>query len=144
MAQESAAYLSLPVSLQLFSSTDREALVSGVEEYAVWFVLLAIGAALVQFMSVSCLSLAGERLTARLRVKTFRAMLRQEMSWFDKKSNSTGALTSRLATDASEVKGVSTQLHTQTEHVHLLGHWDTSGNTFTNTVWFCSSCSNSI
>ena len=81
---------------------------SGVEEYAVWFLLLAIGAGLVQFVSVSCLSLAGERLTARLRVKAFRAILRQEMSWFDKKSNSTGALASRLATDASEVKGVST------------------------------------
>ena len=55
----------------------------------------------------STLSVAGERLTARLRVKTFKAMLRQEAGWFDRRENATGALTQRLATDASEVKGVS-------------------------------------
>ncbi len=33
-------------------------------------------------------------------------MLRQEISWFDQKIHSTGALATRLATDAAEVKGV--------------------------------------
>ena len=37
----------------------------------------------------------------------FQAMLRQDMSWFDRRSNSTGALTTRLANDASEIQGVS-------------------------------------
>ncbi|KAM4026720.1 ATP-dependent translocase ABCB1 isoform 1-T1 [Anomaloglossus baeobatrachus] len=48
---------------------------------------------------------AGEILTTRLRLYTFKAMLRQEMGWFDDKKNSTGALTTRLATDASQVQG---------------------------------------
>ncbi|XP_069815586.1 ATP-dependent translocase ABCB1-like isoform X2 [Dendropsophus ebraccatus] len=48
---------------------------------------------------------AGEILTMRLRLLTFKAMLRQEMGWFDDKKNSTGALTTRLATDASQVQG---------------------------------------
>ncbi|XP_073533538.1 ATP-dependent translocase ABCB1 [Phyllobates terribilis] len=48
---------------------------------------------------------AGEILTTRLRLFTFKAMLRQEMGWFDDKKNSTGALTTRLATDASQVQG---------------------------------------
>ncbi|XP_075067982.1 ATP-dependent translocase ABCB1 isoform X5 [Mixophyes fleayi] len=48
---------------------------------------------------------AGEILTKRLRLMTFKAMLRQEMGWFDDKKNSTGALTTRLATDASQVQG---------------------------------------
>ena len=30
----------------------------------------------------------------------------QEISWFDKHDNSVGALTTRLATDASQVQGV--------------------------------------
>ena len=34
-------------------------------------------------------------------------MLRQEIAWFDQKVNSTGALATRLASDASAVKGVS-------------------------------------
>ena len=37
----------------------------------------------------------------------FKAMLRQDISWFDRRSNSTGALTTRLANDASEIQGVS-------------------------------------
>ncbi|XP_074938856.1 ATP-dependent translocase ABCB1-like isoform X2 [Phalacrocorax aristotelis] len=48
---------------------------------------------------------AGEILTMRLRFMAFKAMLRQDMSWFDNSQNSTGALTTRLANDASQVKG---------------------------------------
>ena len=53
------------------------------------------------------LSVAGERLTKRLRYLSFKAMLRQEMSWFDRKANSTGALLTRLVSDTAAVKGVS-------------------------------------
>nr|KAF6417724.1 ATP binding cassette subfamily B member 4 [Rousettus aegyptiacus] len=35
----------------------------------------------------------------------FKAMLRQDISWFDDHKNSTGALSTRLATDASQVQG---------------------------------------
>ncbi|XP_066209900.1 phosphatidylcholine translocator ABCB4 isoform X3 [Saccopteryx leptura] len=49
---------------------------------------------------------AGEILTTRLRSMAFKAMLRQDMSWFDDHKNSTGALSTRLATDASQVQGV--------------------------------------
>uniref|UniRef100_A0A7M4F011 ATP-binding cassette sub-family B member 5 n=1 Tax=Crocodylus porosus TaxID=8502 RepID=A0A7M4F011_CROPO len=48
---------------------------------------------------------AGEILTMRLRFMAFKAMLRQDISWFDDPKNSTGALTARLANDASQVKG---------------------------------------
>ena len=51
--------------------------------------------------------MAGERLTKRLRYYSFKAMLRQEMAWFDRKANSTGALLTRLASDTASVKGVS-------------------------------------
>lgn len=50
---------------------------------------------------------SGELLTRRLRKLGFQAMLRQEIGWFDDPRNSPGALTTRLATDASMVQGVS-------------------------------------
>lgn len=50
---------------------------------------------------------SGELLTRRLRMIGFQAMLRQEIGWFDNPINSPGALTTRLATDASMVQGVS-------------------------------------
>ena len=58
---------------------------------------------------VMCLTLSGERLMYTLRSITFKAMLRQEIAWFENKKNSTGALTVRLASDASCAKGVSVQ-----------------------------------
>ena len=63
--------------------------------------------ALSLYCQVVCFGIAGEALTARLRSKSFKAMLRQEMGWHDDERNSTGTLTTRLANDAGEVQGVS-------------------------------------
>lgn len=52
-------------------------------------------------------SLAGVRLTARLRVAAFSAILRQEVGWFDDERNSVGTLCARLSGDAASVQGVS-------------------------------------
>lgn len=56
-------------------------------------------------------SKSGELLTRRLRRLGFQAMLGQEVGWFDDHRNSPGALTTRLATDASQVQGVSYRLN---------------------------------
>uniref|UniRef100_A0AAQ5Z9G7 Bile salt export pump n=1 Tax=Amphiprion ocellaris TaxID=80972 RepID=A0AAQ5Z9G7_AMPOC len=50
-------------------------------------------------------SKSGELLTRRLRRLGFHSMLGQEIGWFDDHRNSPGALTTRLATDASQVQG---------------------------------------
>uniref|UniRef100_A0A6I8SWM3 ATP-binding cassette sub-family B member 5 n=1 Tax=Xenopus tropicalis TaxID=8364 RepID=A0A6I8SWM3_XENTR len=47
---------------------------------------------------------SGETLTMRLRHMAFKAMIQQDIAWFDDKDNNTGALTTRLATDASEIQ----------------------------------------
>lgn len=52
---------------------------------------------------------SGEALTLRLRQLAFRTLLRQEMAYFDDHNNSTGALCTRLSTDASGVQGVGVQ-----------------------------------
>ncbi|XP_069502709.1 ATP-dependent translocase ABCB1-like [Ambystoma mexicanum] len=48
---------------------------------------------------------AGENLTMRLRSWSFKALLRQEIGWFDDHRNAVGVLITRLATDASQAKG---------------------------------------
>jgi len=50
---------------------------------------------------------SGEALTKRLRSKTFRAILRQDIAYFDQAEHNTGALCSYLATEASAVQGAS-------------------------------------
>ncbi|XP_052275142.1 ATP-dependent translocase ABCB1-like isoform X2 [Dreissena polymorpha] len=51
-----------------------------------------------------CFGYSGESLTLRLRLESFRSFLRQDVAYFDDPKHSTGALTTRLATDASLVK----------------------------------------
>ncbi|XP_032037394.1 ATP-binding cassette sub-family B member 5 isoform X2 [Aythya fuligula] len=48
---------------------------------------------------------SGEILTMRLRSLSFRALLQQEIGWYDDQKNAVGILLTRLATDASQVKG---------------------------------------
>ena len=55
-------------------------------------------------------------MTLRLRYQAFKAMMRQEMGWFDEEEHSTGALTSALADDTRNVQGVS---HTKTDGLWL-------------------------
>nr|XP_045016867.1 phosphatidylcholine translocator ABCB4 isoform X2 [Jaculus jaculus] len=65
---------------------------------------------------------AGEILTTRLRSMAFKAMLRQDMSWFDDHKNSTGALSTRLATDAAQVQGATgTRLALVAQNIANLG-----------------------
>ncbi len=48
---------------------------------------------------------SGEALTKRLRSEAFQAILRQDVSFFDDPQNSTGALCTRLSSEASSVRG---------------------------------------
>ena len=51
--------------------------------------------------------ISGENLTKRLRSRYFKAILSQEIGWFDHPDNSVGTLCTRLSTDAAAVQGVS-------------------------------------
>ncbi|KAK1172557.1 hypothetical protein AOXY_G5169 [Acipenser oxyrinchus oxyrinchus] len=89
----------------VFVETDREVLRYKATMFSLFF--LAIGG--VSFFSLFfqgfSFGKSGEILTMRLRFRAFKAMLRQDLGWFDDPKNSTGALTTRLATDAAQVQG---------------------------------------
>ncbi|CAK4514418.1 unnamed protein product [Aphanomyces euteiches] len=50
-----------------------------------------------------------ERLTTRIRGLCFRSMLRQDIGWFDDSKNSSGALTTRLATDSAAIRSMTAE-----------------------------------
>ncbi|NXT21654.1 MDR1 protein, partial [Syrrhaptes paradoxus] len=89
----------------IFSETDKTILREKSNLYSVLFLVLGIMSFFTFFFQGFAFGKAGEILTMRLRFMAFKAMLRQDMSWFDNPKNSTGALTTRLANDASQVKG---------------------------------------
>ncbi|XP_044534852.1 ATP-dependent translocase ABCB1-like [Gracilinanus agilis] len=73
--------------------------------FSLLFLVIGIISFITFFLQGFTFGKAGEILTKRLRYQVFKSMLRQDVSWFDDPKNTTGALTTRLATDASQVKG---------------------------------------
>ncbi|XP_014643708.1 PREDICTED: multidrug resistance protein 1-like [Ceratotherium simum simum] len=74
--------------------------------FSLLFLVLGIISFITFFLQGYMFAKAGEILTRRLRYLVFRSMLRQDVSWFDNPKNTTGALTTRLANDAGQVKGL--------------------------------------
>lgn len=66
------------------------------------------------------MAIAGEALTIRMRRMAFASMLKQEIGWFDERSNQVGALTARLATDATLVRGVCKQEYSYLKYIDQL------------------------
>ncbi|XP_029414182.1 multidrug resistance protein 1A isoform X3 [Nannospalax galili] len=77
--------------------------------FSLLFLVSGIVCFITYFLQGFTFGKAGEILTKRLRYMVFKSMLRQDMSWFDDHKNTTGALTTRLANDAADVKGIATE-----------------------------------
>uniref|UniRef100_A0A8C2J183 ABC-type xenobiotic transporter n=1 Tax=Cyprinus carpio TaxID=7962 RepID=A0A8C2J183_CYPCA len=73
--------------------------------FSLFFLLTGAVAFITYFFQGFMFGKSGELLTMRLRSQAFNAMMRQEIAWFDDDNNAVGVLTTKLATDASLVKG---------------------------------------
>ncbi|RZC36876.1 ABC tran domain containing protein, partial [Asbolus verrucosus] len=73
--------------------------------FSLYFVIIGIITAVATFMQMYSFTIAGEKLTLRIRGKMFRAMLNQEMAWFDRKENGVGALCAKLSGETASVQG---------------------------------------
>ncbi|KAG9340851.1 hypothetical protein JZ751_020044, partial [Albula glossodonta] len=91
--------------LGTFSIRDLNEQRKQIDGICVLFVIVGIVSFFSQFIQGYAFGKSGELLTRKLRKLGFQAMLKQEVGWFDNPMNSPGALTTRLATDASMVQG---------------------------------------
>lgn len=82
---------------------------SGVDYWSTVFVITGI----TQFFTSATMSIAfaycSERLIRNARSQAFRAILRQDINFFDREENSVGALTSFLSTQTKALAGISGQ-----------------------------------
>uniref|UniRef100_A0A3Q3DTX5 ATP-binding cassette, sub-family B (MDR/TAP), member 11a n=1 Tax=Hippocampus comes TaxID=109280 RepID=A0A3Q3DTX5_HIPCM len=92
---------------QTFALADINEQREQINGICVLFCIVAVTSVFSQYLQFQGYAFAksGELLTRRLRKLGFQAMLRQDIGWFDDLKNSPGALTTRLATDASMVQG---------------------------------------
>ncbi|XP_016324334.1 bile salt export pump-like [Sinocyclocheilus anshuiensis] len=91
--------------LGTFSIQDLDEQRRQINGICILFVSIGVLSFFSQFLQGYSFAKSGELLTRRLRKVGFQAILKQETSWFDNPINSPGALTTRLATDASMVQG---------------------------------------
>ncbi|KAH8825379.1 multidrug resistance protein 1 [Flagelloscypha sp. PMI_526] len=89
-----------------FSAIDNGTRRHAGDRNALWFFIIAI-------ISTGCIAAqnylfaaAAAQLTYKIRSKSFKAMLRQDIEYFDKDEHSTGALTSSLSENAQKVNGL--------------------------------------
>ncbi|XP_066999280.2 multidrug resistance protein homolog 49 isoform X2 [Anabrus simplex] len=73
--------------------------------YSILFLVVGIMTGLGTFLQLYMFSIAGVKLTNRLRKQVFSAVLQQEIAWFDDERNSVGVLCARLSGDAASVQG---------------------------------------
>ncbi|KAL0418478.1 UNVERIFIED_CONTAM: ABC transporter B family member 11 [Sesamum radiatum] len=100
------AGLSLPLMTVLFGelansfgqNVDTGRVVNEVSKISVKFVYLALGAGTAAFSQMACWMITGERQAVRIRNLYLRAILRQDIGYFDKETN-TGEIVERMSTD---------------------------------------------
>ncbi|XP_056190703.1 ATP-binding cassette sub-family B member 5 isoform X1 [Falco biarmicus] len=88
-----------------FQETDPEKRSKNTLVLSLMFLLLGVITLAAYIIQGFMFGKAGEMLTMRLRSLSFRALLQQEVGWYDDQKNAVGVLLTRLATDASQVKG---------------------------------------
>eukprot|EP01134_Creolimax_fragrantissima_P003938 CFRG3938T1 len=79
---------------------------SDVDFYSLMFVALAAFVFIAQWLAISPLAMSGELLTQKVRLASFKAIMRQDIGFFDARENSVGVLSARLSTEAADVQSV--------------------------------------
>ncbi|XP_030088446.2 ATP-binding cassette sub-family B member 5 isoform X2 [Serinus canaria] len=92
-----------------FQETDPEKRSKNTVLFSLIFLLLGVIILAAYIIQGFMFGKSGETLTMRLRSLSFRTLLQQEIGWYDDQKNAVGVLLTRLATDASQVKGISTE-----------------------------------
>ncbi|XP_064907342.1 ATP-binding cassette sub-family B member 5 isoform X1 [Columba livia] len=88
-----------------FQETDPEKRSKNTVVLSLMFLLLGVIILAAYIIQGFMFGKSGELLTMRLRSLSFKALLQQEIAWYDDQKNAVGVLLTRLATDASQVKG---------------------------------------
>jgi len=90
--------------LTAMSILDYELARTWTEWLAAGFGFLAVAEIVAQYFQTYLFEIIGERMTRRIRTDYFRALLRQDIGWFDDPANALGVLTSRLAVDIKLIR----------------------------------------
>ncbi|KAI6035808.1 P-loop containing nucleoside triphosphate hydrolase protein [Pisolithus marmoratus] len=89
-----------------FSQTDPSARRHESDVAALWFFIVAMTSSVVLAIQNYVLKSAASELTTKLRTLSFRAILRQDIQFFDRVENNSGMLTSRVNDNPQKIEGL--------------------------------------
>ncbi|KAF8575980.1 ste6-like protein [Ramaria rubella] len=92
-------------TIQTFQNTGHSLRVQ-MDRNALWFFLIAIVSSIAISLQNYLFASAAAQLTYKLRSLSFKAILRQDIEFFDDDKNSTGSLTSSLSENPQKVNGL--------------------------------------
>ncbi|KAL5715950.1 ABC-type xenobiotic transporter [Ranunculus cassubicifolius] len=90
--------------ISIYFLTDQDEIRSKTRTYSLTFVGLAVFSLVINICQHYSFAAMGEYLTKRIRERMLAKILTFEIEWFDQYENSSGAICSRLARDASAVR----------------------------------------
>ncbi|KAI5121086.1 hypothetical protein M0805_008599 [Coniferiporia weirii] len=94
------------VTITSYENSDKHALRHSGDRNALWFFIIALISMVTVGMQNYEFAGAAANLTHRLRSLSFKAILRQDVEFFDEDKNSTGALTASLSDNPQKVNGL--------------------------------------
>jgi ATP-binding cassette, subfamily B (MDR/TAP), member 1 len=74
-------------------------------KFGIGFIALGVGMLIMATIQGFTFAVVGSNIAVRVRKMFFRAIVYMEVGWFDKDTNTSGALSSRLSSDAPAVRG---------------------------------------
>ncbi|CAH1647758.1 unnamed protein product [Spodoptera littoralis] len=89
----------------IFVLDDRKEIIYLADLYSGMFIVVAAVAGVSMCLQSTTFTTAGLKMTTRLRQQYFSSLLKQEIGFFDKESNTVGAMCARLSGDTAEVQG---------------------------------------
>nr|XP_057941803.1 ATP-dependent translocase ABCB1-like [Doryrhamphus excisus] len=108
--------------ISVFAEPDHETIRKNTEFLSIMFMVLGFASFFTLLLKGFCLGKSGEILTMKLRLASFKALMRQDIGWFDDPRHSVGILTTRLASDTAQVQGVTgLRLATMIQNIANLG-----------------------
>ncbi|KAH7918713.1 P-loop containing nucleoside triphosphate hydrolase protein [Leucogyrophana mollusca] len=93
-------------TLQAFQESDPIILRTAGDSNALWLFLIGVGSAISLSLHNIFFGRAAAILTARLRVRVFQALLRENVTFFDDDANNPGILTANLVGHTEKINGV--------------------------------------
>jgi ATP-binding cassette subfamily B (MDR/TAP) protein 1 len=86
-----------------YYTNDPSTMQHDVKIYSTIFMVLSVAAFAVNILQHYNFAIIGEYLTKRIRVQMLANILRNEVGWYDRDENASGAICARLASDANMV-----------------------------------------